>query len=310
MNSSNLIIGPGYLTRNAANFRFGDGGIKIKFMKKFREVSAEEFGRFDSTQTDRQIEITGKLWSGYENLGQLFPATMLTPVIGSTLFGVSDITCTVNGQDGSRFVAKRSMITQFTNLDLSTEKELWSADVKILCLLASGSTPTTANAYYTYTESNSYTAPSFTKNNFLAPAITASWGARTGMTSMAFRKGLSVTGKYDLDFEPCYVDGFGTIDGIVNGFECGAKGNPVGPTLTQILANMGMGGALGALESAANTDDLVITASGLAISVYSAFIEQNDAFAWARKQNRVGDLTWRSTVPFAAGAPTARAAIG
>ena len=142
MNSSNIIIGPGYLTRNSANFRFGDGGIKVKFIKKFREVSAEEFGRFDSAQTDRWLEISGKLWSGFENLGELFPATMLTPAIGSKLFGATDVPATLNGQDGSRIVPKRTMFTEFTNLELSTDKELFSADVKLLCLIASGSTLT------------------------------------------------------------------------------------------------------------------------------------------------------------------------
>jgi hypothetical protein len=310
MNSSNIIIGPGYLTFNAVSFRFGEGGIKVKFIKKMREVSAEEFGRFDSTQTDRMIEVTGKLWSGYENLATLFPATMLTPIIGSPLFGVTDKPLVINGQDGSRLTIARAMITQFTNLSLSVEKELWSADVKWTCLLASGSTPTTANAYFTDGgTANSYTAPAFAKANFKAPVIAASWGARTGLTAMAVRKGLEIAGKYDLDFEPCYVDGFGTLDAIVQGFEGSAKGNPIGPTFAQILTNMGMGTALGALESTTNTDDLVITATGIAITLYAAFIEQNDGFAWSKKNNRVGDLTWRTTVPFTTGAPTARAAI-
>ena len=310
MNSSNIIIGPGYMARNSANFRFGDGGIKVKFIKKMREVSAEEFGRFDSVQTDRMIELTGKLWSGYENLPELFPSTMLTPVVGSKLFGVSDVPTTVNGQDGSRLVLPRTMFTQFTNLELSTEKELFSADVKITSLLKSGSLPTDANAYYTESAGNSYAAPQFDKTKFKAPVITAAWGTRTGFTSFAARKGWAVAGKYDLDFEPCYVDGYGSIDAIVNGFEGTGKCTPIGPTFAQVLANLGMGGALGALESTANTDDLVLTASGVAITLYQSFIEQNDAFAWARKQNRIGDLTWKTTVPFSSGAPTARAAIG
>ena len=310
MNSASLIFGTGYMVRNSANYRFGEGGIKVKFMKKFREVSAEEFGRFDSTQVDRQVEISGRLWSGYENLSELFPSTMLVPTIGTALFGTSDVPATINGQDGSRLLVKRTMFTEFTNLELATDKELWSADVKLLGLLASGSAPTTSNAYFVYSDANSYTAPSFTKSNFLAPRITAAWGTRTGFTSFAFRKGCVVAGKYELDPEPCYQDGYGTLDMAVTGFEGTCKGTPIGPTLAQVLAQYGMGSAFGALESAANTDDLVLTASGLAISLYSSFLDQNDAIAWARKNNRVGDFTWRTTVPFSSGAPTARAAVG
>jgi hypothetical protein len=315
MNSSNIIIGPGYLSRNGANYRFNEGGLKVKFMRKWREVSAEEFGRFDSTQTDRSVEITGKLWSGYENLGELFPATMLTPVIGSTLFGIADKLATINGQDGSRLLVARTMFTEFTNLDLSVEKELWSADIKLIGLLASGSTPTDApNAatgapYFVESEGNAYAPPAFNKSAFRAPIITAAWGTRPGFTSFVPRKGVALAGKYALDPEPCYVNGYGTLDMIVDGFEGEAKMTPIGPTLAQILANCGMGGALGALQSTANTDNLVLTASGLAITLFAAFLGDHDAVAWARKNNRIGDWTWRSTVPFAAGLPTARAAI-
>ena len=80
--------------------------------------------------------------NGYENLSLLFPSTMLTPTIGSKLFGSSDVTLTINGQDGSRIIFKRAFITQFTNLELSTEKDLFSADVKWTCLIAGGSTLT------------------------------------------------------------------------------------------------------------------------------------------------------------------------
>lgn len=310
MNSGNLILGPGYLTWNTGNFRFGEGGIKVKFLKNYREVSTEEFGRIDTTQTDRRIEVTGKLWSGFENLALLFPASMLTPTIGAKLFGIVDKPVTINGQDGSRLLLPRGMVTEFTNLHLGVDAELWSGEVKFTCLLATDSLPTDAAAYYTESEANSYTAPTFTKTNFLAPHVTAAWGTRTGMTAMVFRKGLEISGKYDLNFEQCYVDGLGTLDCIVNGFEGSAKGMPIGPTLAQVLSNSGMGSAFGALQSAANTDNLVITATGLAITLYAAFLSENDGLAWARQNHRIGDLTWRTTVPFTAGAPTARMAVG
>ena len=312
MQRSNLIIGPGYATRNGANFRYDDGGARVKFMKKFREVSAEEFGRFDSTQYDRQIEISIKLWSGYENLAALFPSTMLTPTIGGRIMPVgSDIPFTFNAQDGSRIVVANTAITAFTNLTLSTEKNLWSADLKAIGLLKTGALPTDANAYFTSSSGNSYTAPSFTKSNFLAPAVTVSWGSRTGFTSMAMRKGLAIDGKFEINWEPGFVDGYGTLDGIIESFEATAKGSPIGPTEPQYEAQVGMGSTFGALESSVNTDDLVVTASGLAITLPQSFIADfGEGIAYSRKTHRIPETTWRTTVPFSAGAPIARAAIG
>jgi len=312
MQRSNLIIGPGYATRNGFNFRYDDGGARVKFMKKFREVSAEEFGRFDSTQYDRQIEISIKLWSGYENLAALFPSSMLTPTIGGRIMpSGSDVPFTFNAQDGGRVVVANTAITAFTNLTLSTEKNLWSADLKSIGLLKSGALPTDANAYFTESTGNSYAAPSFTKSNFLAPAPVVSWGARAGFTSMAMRKGLAIDGKFEINWEPGFVDGYGTLDGVIDGFEASAKGQPIGPTLAQYLNGLGYGTAFGALQSTANTDDLVITASGLAITLPQSFIEDaGDGIAYARKTQRLPETTWRTTVPFSAGAPAARAAIG
>ena len=53
--------------------------------------------------------------------------------------------------------------------------------------------------------------------------------------------------------------------------------------------------------------DLTLTFGANSVVLKQAFIAENDGFAWSRKNNRLGDLTWRTTVPFAAGAPTARA---
>ena len=173
MNSSNIIVGPGYATWNAGNFRFGDGGIKAKFVKNLREISAEEFGRFDSVTTKRRVTVSGKLWSGWENLSLILPGVALNPAIGSKLFGVTALPLVVNGQDGSRLTVVHAQLTKLANLTLSVEKELWSADVEWTGLLLPGNTPDQANGYYTYSIGNAYAAPAFDKTKFRAPVISA-----------------------------------------------------------------------------------------------------------------------------------------
>jgi hypothetical protein len=308
MNSSNIIIGPGYKTWNSANFRFGEGGIKVKFLKNHREVTAEEFGRFDSVQTDRRVVTTGRLWSGWENLSSVFPSAAFNPTIGGKLFGTSNLNGVINGQDGSRLTTLNEQMTKVSNLELSVEKELFGADIEFTALLKAGNTPDQASSYYTESEGNAYVAPSFDKTKFRAPVVTYAWGAVTGFTSFAMRKGAMIDWKWDLDFEPCYVDGYGTMDAIITGFEGSLKGTPIGPTLLQAMTNLNFVQALGVLEGG-NGSDLTATFGANSVTLYQAFLAQNDAFSWARKQNRIGDLTWRTTVPFSAGAPTARAAV-
>jgi hypothetical protein len=308
MNSSNIIVGPGYATWNSGNFRFGDGGIKAKFVKNLREISAEEFGRFDSVTTKRKIVVTGKLWSGWENLSLVLPGVALNPTIGTKLFGVSALPLVINGQDGSRLTVVHAQITKLANLSLSVEKDLWSADVEWTGLLLPGNTPDQAGSYYTYSVGNAYAAPAFDKTKFRAPVISAAWGAITGFTSFALKSGAMIDWKYDLDFEPCTVDGYGELDAIINGFEATCKGTPVGPTEAQVAAQMLPAAALGVLEST-NGADLTLTFGANSVVLKQAFLADQDGFAWSRKNLRLGELTWRTTVPFTAGAPVARASV-
>lgn len=310
MNSDNLILGPGYLNWNSANFRFAEGGLRVKLIKNQREVSAEEFGRFDTVQTDRRYEISGRLWSGWENLSSLYPAAVLTPVIGTKLFGTTDVPATLNGQDGSRFVGHRMKVTSLASITPGVESELFAADVVFTGLLKSTATsPADANGYFTESTGQAYTAPAFVPGNFRAPVISGAWSGKTGFTAFNFRKPPQIDFKLALDYEPCYVDGYGTLDAILDGFEGSCKGMPIVPTLAQALTQQNFQGqALGVLQSTVAAD-LVISGASFSTTLYSAFIADGDGMAWARKNHRIGDLTWRTTVPFSAGLPTARMAV-
>jgi len=311
MNSSNIIIGPGYATWNSGNFRFGDSGIKAKFVKNLREISAEEFGRFDSVQTKRRITVTGRLWSGWENLSLIFPSAAFNPAIGGKLFGTSAKPLVINGQDGSRLTVVNAQITKLANLMLSVEKDLFAADIEFTGLLLPGNTPDQAGSYYTYTVGNSYTAPSFTKTSFRAPIVSGAWtgtlsNSGSSFAAFNFKNGAAVDWKWELDYEPCMVDGFGEVDAIINGFEASCKGTPVGVIEADAAAALLPAQALGILEST-NGGDLTLTFGSNSVVLKQAFVSEDDGFAWSRKNNRIGDLTWRTTVPFSSGAATARA---
>ena len=286
--------------------------MKSKFMKNFREVTAEEFGRFDSVQTDRRIVTSGRLWSGYENLSLMFPSAAFSPVIGGKLFGTGNLALVNNGQDGSRFTGVNTQLTKMANMQLAVESELWSADVEFTSLLLSGGSPGTASDYYTYSTGNSYSAPAFSKTNFRAPVLSAAWAGTlvnsgTSLAAFTFRKGAAIDWKWDLDFEPAYVDGYGTLDALIQGFEASCKGTPIGAIEVDVASAMLPAQALGLLEGSNGAGDLTLTFGANSIVLKQAFVAEHEGFAWSRKNNRIGDLTWRTTVPFSTGAPTARA---
>ena len=204
-------------------------------------------------------------------------------------------------------------ITKLANLELSVEKELWSADIEFTSLLKVGNTPDQAGSYYTYSIGNSYAAPAFDKTKFRAPVLAAGWAGTlsnsgTSFAAFAFRKGASIDWKWKLNFEPCYVDGYGTVDAIVDGFEASCKGTPISALEVDAAASLLPATPLGVLRSA-TAGDLTLTFGSNSVILKQAFVAENDGFAWSRKNNRIGDLTWRTTVPFSTGAPTARAVV-
>jgi hypothetical protein len=313
INSSSIIIGPGYSTWNGGNFRFGDGGVKAKFLKNLREISAEEFGRFDSIQTKRRITVSARLWSGWENLSLIMPSAAFNPTIGGKLFGTGNLPLVIAGQDGSLLTVVNVQITKLANLMLSVEKELFSADIEFTGLLKSGYTPNQAGAYYTYTTGNSYNAPAFNKTNFRAPVLSAAWAGTlmnggASLSSFSFKNGAAIDFKFELDYEPCDVDGYGEVDAIVNGFEGSCKGTPIGALEADIASALLPAQNLGLLEGSNGAGNLTLTFGSNSLILYQCFVAENDGFAWARKNNRIGEITFRTTVPFSAGAMTARAA--
>lgn len=313
MNSSNILIGPGYMSWNGGYFRFMEPGIRARFIKNLMAVSADEFGKFDRTQTKRRITISGRLWSGWENLPLLFPSAAFNPVIGGKLFGTANLPAVINGADGSRLTVVNTQITKLANLMLSVEKPLFGADVQFTGLLLSGGNPGTVGDYYTYSTGNSYQAPAFNKANFRAPVLSAAWGGTlvNGGTSFAafnFKGGAAIDWEWGLDFEPCDVDGYGEVDAIITDFAGTCKGTPIGVIEADAASAMLPAQALGLLESLLG-GDLSLTFGSNSVILKEAIISDHAGFAWSKKNNRIGDMTWLSTVPFTDGVPGERASV-
>lgn len=314
MNSSNIIIGPGYMAWNSASFRFGKGGAKAKFKKTLRDIESSEFGRIDSVQTARMITVSARLFSAWTNLSLLFPTAAFQPTIGGRLFGTGNKALTLNGQDGSILTLVNAQITKLANLFLGVGKDVFSADVEFTGLLLSGGNPATAGDYYTYQIGQSYSAPAFPNTSFIAPVVSAAWNGTlansgTSFAAFQFKEGAMIDWKWQLDFEPCTVDGYGPTDAIITGFEATCKGTPIGVIEADAASALFPAQALGLSENQNGSGSLVLTFGAHTVTLDGCFVADNNGFAWDVKDNRIGDLTWRTTVPFTTGAPTARAAV-
>ncbi|HEV2329248.1 MAG TPA: hypothetical protein VGY56_10710 [Verrucomicrobiae bacterium] len=311
---SSILIGPGYLTWNSGTFRAASD-IVAEFKKDLRDIESLEFGKIDSVQTARMIVVKCRLFSTWTNLSLLFPSAALSPAIGTALYGASNLALIVNGADGSKLTVVNAQVTKLANLFLGVSKDIFPADVEFTGLLLNGGSPGTSGDYYTYQVGQSYSAPAFPNTSFTAPVISAAWAGTlvnsgTSFAAFYFKEGATIDWEYELDFKPCTVDGFGATDAIIKNFRATCKGIPTfGPLEADTASALFPAQALGLSENQNGAGDLTLTWSGHSVVLHKAFVKASDGFKWSTTNNRLGNLTWQTTVPFSTGVAQARVTV-
>jgi hypothetical protein len=266
------------------------------------------YGPVDKFSKDLVIKIPARLWGAYENVGTLFPSTVLNPTIGARVFGDSDVPLVINGRNGDRITYANVALTKLADLRLGVDENIFAADVEFTALLANSTEPDADGAYFTMLASQTFTETTFAKTNFKRVRCTAAWGSKTGFTSFIGKEGFNIT--WNLDLKPMSVDGYGTVDYTVAGMTAGCRCIPIGPTPLQIEAQSKLGGtgtgnsiAHGALLSG-NAADLTITGTGLSVVLKNAGLTDS-GYVFGVEKLRNGELAWETTRGFTAGVPNA-----
>jgi hypothetical protein len=306
---SALIRGPGYVTWNSASF-FTQADINVRHAPVWEKVPTTNFGRVDDWKKDLVIKIPLKLWGAYENLGVLFPAGLLTPVPGTSIFGASDLPLVILGRNGDQITYANAQLTKMSNLYLGVDADLFAAEVEFTALLANSTAPESSGSYFTVATGQTYAdaTAAFAKANYKRARCTAAWGSVTGFTSIVPQKGFALD--WSLDLKPMMVDGYGTVDMTIgeDTLIANVKCIPIGPTLAQLKSNSKVEAVMGALGSG-NSADFTITGSGLSIVLKNAFMVDN-GLVFGVEPLRAGEVTWRTTTGFSSGSPAAIATVG
>lgn len=306
---ANLIGGPGKVTWNGGTF-FSEGDVSASFDAAWQDLVTSHQGIIDKVVTDRVIKVNMKLWGAWENLSILFPSGALNPVVGTRIYGTSDLPLTMVKKTGSAEIitVHNAQITKLSNLYLGIDQNMFSADIEFTGLIKNSGNPEDANAYYTIA-TTTYADTTFAKTNFSRQRYSAAWGA-SPFDAFQAHKGWTVDWEYGL--APEYNANVGTVDMIVTSFVGRASCIPVGATIAQIEARMnfqGTGNPLGSLLSDGD-DDLVITGTtpsavitlkGAAITNWKPVMGATPLLA--------GQVTWETTRGFSSGTGAAIATI-
>jgi len=305
---ASLVRGPGVVTYNSHYF-YTREGIKLNLASAWDDVSTSLYGVVDKTKKDVVLKVGLTLWGALENLGDLFPSSILNPVVGSSVFPTNDTSLTVTGRNKDQVLFPNVAITKIANLHLGTDSGIYSADVEFTALRANSKNPEDATAYYDTTAAATFPESAFAKTNFSRTRWTAAWGTITGFTSFIGQAGFDIA--WNLKTTPVTVEGWGTCDMTLDGLEASCKCVPIGPTGPQIEAQtLTQGSALGALLSSipSTASDLTITGGSHSLVLKTPGLISH-GYNFDRQALRTGEVEFVSIRGFSAGVPSAIATI-
>jgi hypothetical protein len=300
--------GPAQVTFNGVTF-FTRDDISAKMTPTWKPVVASMYGQVDSVISDRVYKVPLRLWGAWENLTTLFPAAVMTPVIGASVFSsTTDATLTIWARNGDKLVYTSAAITKVANLYLGVDSDLFAADVEFSCIRGNTNNPEDANAYYTASVSQALTESAFAKTNFKKVRWTGAWGALGGFTSFVAQKGWQIS--WEMEVKGVPVDGYGTSDFGLEKFIGQCKCIPVGPTIAQLEAQAAdQGVALGALLSGISADLTITGDGGGSVVLKNAGLKEH-GYVFGTEPLRLGECTFETTRGFEAGVAAAVATVG
>ncbi|MFH0981475.1 MAG: hypothetical protein V2A79_08050 [Planctomycetota bacterium] len=291
---------------------FSRDDINVRHTPVMVPVQTSMHGVIDQVRKDLVIRIPLRLWGAWENLATLFPATVLTPRIGTRIFGTTDVPLVLasnnGGSTGDTMTYHNAQLTRLANLYLGVDAPIFAADVEFTALIRNNTAPTNAAAYFTSAIGVAYSDATFVKTNFKQQVYSGVWGAVGGFTAIQAKLGWNI--EWELGLEPEYVDGVGTVDMILTDFLGRARCIPIEATMAQITAASKLqdsGGGPGSLLSL-SAADLVLTGTGVSVTLKNAGMTDH-GMSWGMTPLRNGEVAWETTVAISSGTAAARAVI-
>ena len=293
INRTTIIAGPALLQFATQKF-WSKGNVEVKIINDRFDIETAHFGKVDKRVSDRKVEVSfepeGRFTSGIAAVIWPYAAT----AIGASIYGASDRALVVWARDGKKITIPNASVTGMPDIRLGVGKTI-QGNIKFTGLLKKSTDPSAAGAYYALATATYPGDTDFAVADMLTQAYTSVWGSAPWD---AFTTQDGWTLSFGLDLQPQMVDSFGTVDMTLKGLTVTAKGRPVGPAETDILAKMLPASGLGnSIAAAAET--LEISGTGVYARVYNAGITDSGFEYGAGK--RLGDTTWQATRTVTAG---------
>lgn len=239
---------------------------------------SDAIGEITFTPTGR---ITADLIAG------LYPTGFRNPTVGARVFPGTDTALLIHGIDQSKLQFANAALTKMPDLTLSPKATAFG-QATYTALIADNTARETAGAFYTSPTAAAW-AETFSDGDIVAVPYAAAWNSIDIITEDGWRVA------FEVQVQPVYVDGIGTVDYEVTGVTARATCKPVNMTAAALMAALRPEGlALG--SSLRQTEDLVITGGtgGLVVTLHDAAVVEAPA-VWAPSAPRAGEIAFEAS---------------
>lgn len=286
-----LKIGPGRVELGTGPAVFySQGAIEITAESETLPTETDKWGKVDEVLGEPVYKISFTPVGEWENLTSLFPFKAMAH--GAGLFTGTDVQLKVIGSDGEQFLFKSVAVTKEPELFFGAEGTLFGGPVEFTALRTNAAAWSVADSIVAI---SSVTPPADTE--FSLPtrqSYTGAWTGKTGFTAMDSEAGFRV--RTAVSLAPQKTDNCGIVNFILTDYQVSCAARPIGPTSTQVIANMGhqgsgnfRGRSLNAISAALN-----ISATGVYCRVYGAALKSGRAL-FSSQELRGGELEWVAT---------------
>lgn len=309
---SALAGAPGKLFFGAGTFWSGDSNITLNAKVVTKDIVSSMFGRLSACVIDGEIKLSMTPLGLWASMAVLFPTYCTSPTQGARIFGDTDVPAKAWLTGGNLYTLTAAAITKPPTLKLGPDVELFG-DLEITGLIGSGITPETASSMIAITTAQADPGAAFAMTNYIKGDWTGVWGARTGFTAIVPQDFWEVECQLKLD--PVKIGGR-TLDMKVTGVQWMAKCKPVGPTMDQILTELGIQGTgavqgrrLDKLPDASAAPDLTLTGPSSKSIVLNQASLVSAGFVFGDKILEAGEIGFVTTQEIVTGAAAAMVVI-
>ncbi len=298
---SALTTGPAIVSWQGRQIYF-KGGLTIEETKETFDIETDSFGVVDRRVQNLMAKVSGTPAGEFADLAVLFP--YLDAQIGTRIHGASDTPLVITDLAGNTRTYHNAAISSMPNLMLSASKTM-IGDVEWTCRTKDNTEPSAANSLYTVGSGATLTH-TLDPAGILTQPYTGSWGTSPWD---AFRTAEGFDISFSLQLSDITADGYGILDQMVTGVSCEAKFRPLVASAAA-MAKLGAQGVSGALQGASLLsagEDLVITGTGVHVTIYQAAATSAGTL-YNATDLRTGDMVAVATRPLSGGvlSPVAR----